>query len=105
MPLTGEAYHRGLPENLAFERRDSLLSFTIQGDQAVQRELNLLLTSKQKFCFGLAWQAWPGQSGTFVLKSTGGLAQAAWSHCTEMVKKAGSEPARIRDHANNCPNF
>ena len=45
---------------------------------------NLLLTSKQKFHFGLAWHglAWPGQSGTFFLKSTGGLSQAEWSPCT-----------------------
>ena len=32
----------------------------------------------------LAWPAlaWPGQSGTFVLKSTGGFAQVEWSPCT-----------------------
>ena len=39
---------------------------------------NLPLISKQKFCFGLAW---PGQSKTFVLKSTGGLWQRDVSPC------------------------
>ena len=40
---------------------------------------NLLLTSKQKFRFGLART---GQSGTFVLKSTGGFEQVEWSPCS-----------------------
>ena len=35
----------------------------------------------------LAWPAlaWPGQSGTFVLKSSGGFVQVEWSHCTCML--------------------
>ena len=36
---------------------------------------NLPLTSKQKFRFCLAW---PGQNGTFVLKSRGGFEQVEW---------------------------
>ena len=44
---------------------------------------NLLLTSKQKFLFGLAWTvlAWPVQNGTFVLKSTRGFEQVELSPC------------------------
>ena len=54
--------------------------------------MNLPLTPKQKFCFGLArlcqarpGQARPGQArlnGTFVLKSSGGSSQAEWSPCS-----------------------
>ena len=45
----------------------------------IQLVINLLLTSKQKFLWpGLAQS---GQSGTFVLKSTGGSSQAEWSPC------------------------
>ena len=44
---------------------------------------NLPLTSKHKFRIGLAWPAltWPGQNGTFVLMSTGGLNQRDVSPC------------------------
>ena len=47
----------------------------------IQLVQNLPLTSKQKF--RVAWHglAWPGQSGTFVLASMGGFAQAEWSPC------------------------
>ena len=43
----------------------------------------LPLTSKQKFRFGLTrpGQARPGQSGTIVLKSTGGSVLPEWSPC------------------------
>ena len=41
-----------------------------------------LLISKQKFRLAWPGQAWPGQSGTFVLKSTGGFAQRDVSPCT-----------------------
>ena len=42
---------------------------------------NLQLTSNQKFHFGLARSDRPGQNGTFVLKSTGGLNQRDVSPC------------------------
>ena len=42
----------------------------------IQLVQNLRLTSKQKFRFGLA----------FVLKSTGGFAQAEWSPCINTLK-------------------
>ena len=42
---------------------------------------NLPLTSKQKFRFDLAW---PGQNGTFVLRSTGGLIQHDVSPCISL---------------------
>ena len=49
---------------------------------------NLPLTSKQKFCSCLArpGQARPGQSGTFVLKATGGFEQVELSPCTRYVR-------------------
>ena len=49
-----------------------------------QVEPNLLLISKQKALFwpGLTWT---GQNGTFVLKSTGGLAQPDVSPCTDYI--------------------
>ena len=43
-----------------------------------QVEPNPPLTSKQKFSFGLAW---PGQRGTLVFMSTGGLSQPDVSPC------------------------
>ena len=39
---------------------------------------NLPLTSKQKFCYSIRPMYW---NATFVLMSTGGLAQPEWSHC------------------------
>ena len=39
---------------------------------------DLLLTSKQKFCFSI-WFSY--KNVTFVLQSTGGLAQPEWSPC------------------------
>ena len=51
----------------------------------IQLVQNLPLTSKKSST--LAWPAlaWPGQSGTLVLKSTGGFAQAEWSPCMYYV--------------------
>ena len=56
-----------------------------------QRVQNLPLTSKQKFRFVLAW---PGQSGPFVLKSTGGFAQTARSPCTYSVGTGRGVPPK-----------
>ena len=51
---------------------------------------NLPLTSKQKFRFGQPVQAWPGQNGTFVLKSMGGFEQMELSPCTVFLRTANS---------------
>ena len=45
---------------------------------------NLMLTSKEKFHFGLARSGQAGQYGTFVLMSMGGLNQQDVSPCTEL---------------------
>ena len=60
----------------------------------IQLVQNLPLTSKHKFCFGLAR---PGQGGTFVLKSTGVFAHAEWSPCiTHQLTKCGRvDPCNI----------
>ena len=55
---------------------------TTQGDHSACDEPPRPLTSEQKFRFGLARPAYPGQSGTFVVKTTGGSSQAEWSPCT-----------------------
>ena len=66
-------------------------------EQLVQ---NLLLTSKQKFHYGLARL---GQNGTFVLKSTGGFAQAARSPCKfKVVSNSGSRKKNMYPFFGCC---
>ena len=59
----------------------------------------------------LAWSAlaWQGQSGTFVLKSTGGFAQAEWSPSMmdldmDTQSKERCLPRRITTRANMTPS-
>ena len=64
-------------------------------DVATQRVLNDLARNLLgvKRIDRLAWPvlAWPGQNGTFVLKSTGGFEQVEWSSCTDMQEKLGAK--------------
>ena len=60
---------------------------------------NLLLTSKQKFRFGLARAGQVGQSGTCVLKSMGGFEQVYLSPCTCRVSHVPSGVGDPSPHA------
>ena len=52
----------------------------------IQLMTNLLLTSKQKFRFGLAMPDQARPKRNFCLKSTGGSSQAEWSPCTILCR-------------------
>ena len=67
----------------------------IQGDHSACAKPPVDLKTKVPLglvCPGLAWSAlaWPGQSETFALNSTGGFAQAEWSPCTIVYRVDGT---------------
>ena len=67
---------------------------TVQVDTAVSSKPPVNFKTKVPLCFGLAW---PGQSGTFVLKSTGGFLLKLLGHpvsCSawELAKNEKLEP-------------
>ena len=51
----------------------------------IQLVTNLPVTSKQKFCFGLAWPSLARPKRNFLLKSAGGFGQRDGSPCTVNV--------------------
>ena len=58
---------------------------------------NLPLTSKQSSLFAWPGLAWPGQNGTFVLKSTGGSSQPDVSPCTKVESAKSIDDCPYQD--------
>ena len=76
-----------VPLTMRRTRRQSLNGdFPFLYRVTIQLVQTLPLISKPKFRFGLAS---PGQSGTYVLKTPGGFAQAEWSPCTSSYLQRG----------------
>ena len=70
---------------MVWTRESSWLNLdNLQGDHSACAKPPIDFNTKVPLWLGLAW---PGQSGTFVLKSTGGFAQAEWSPCINLAKQ------------------
>ena len=77
-PVSGLSQLRNLLHEVHPVSSSALTFIKVQGDHSACAKLPVDFKTKVP----------PGQSGTFVLKSTGGFAQPEWSPCTFMKVKA-----------------